>query len=62
MAKTLKELEDSWLQWIAFLKKFPESDFKKIYRNNKMTFYEYIHGIIQHDAYHLGQIVLMSKF
>jgi uncharacterized damage-inducible protein DinB len=26
-----------------------------------MTYYEHIQGIIQHDAYHLGQIVLLSK-
>ena len=42
-------------------KTFDESDFDKIYPSNKMSYYEHIHGIIQHDAYHLGQIVLLTK-
>jgi hypothetical protein len=32
-----------------------------LYKSNGMTYYEYIHGVIQHDAYHLGQIVLLAK-
>ncbi len=58
---TLKRLEDSQQQWIAFLKKFRERDFENIYKNNGLSYYEHVHGIIQHDAYHLGQIVLLAK-
>ncbi len=59
--KALERLENSQHQWIAFLKTFEESQFEKIYAKNKMSYYEHIHGILQHDAYHLGQIVLLSK-
>lgn len=59
--KSMKRLENSQHQWITFLKTFDESDFDKIYPNNKMSYYKHIHGILQHDAYHLGQIVLLSK-
>lgn len=59
--KTLKELDNSQEQWLDLLKKFDRGDFEKVYPNNKMTWYEHIQGILQHDAYHLGQIVLLTK-
>ena len=58
---TLERLKDSQQQWITFLKTFKESDFEKLYQNKYMSYYEHIQGIIQHDAYHLGQITLLSK-
>lgn len=59
--EALERLANSQKQWTDFLKNFNESQFDKIYPSNKMTYYEHIHGILQHDAYHLGQIVLLSK-
>ncbi|HUZ58560.1 MAG TPA: DinB family protein [Hanamia sp.] len=59
--KALERLENSQHQWVAFLKTFDETRFEKIYPKNRMSYYEHIHGILQHDAYHLGQIVLLSK-
>lgn len=59
--KTLEQLENSQAQWFDFLKTLREDDFTKVYAGNNMTYYEHIHGILQHDAYHLGQIVLLSK-
>ena len=38
-----------------------EKDFEKIYPGNQLNYYEHIHGIIHHDIYHLGQIVLLAK-
>lgn len=58
---TLKRLEVSQEEWVSFLKKFNEKDLYKVNPNNGMTHYEHIHGIIQHDAYHLGQIVMLAK-
>jgi len=57
----LKQLDDSQQQWISILNDFNEKDFARVYPGNKMTYYEHIHGILQHDAYHLGQVVLLSK-
>ena len=59
--KTLRRLEDEQQKWIVLLAKFNEKDFSKIYENNRLSYYEQIIGIIQHDAYHLGQIVLLAK-
>lgn len=61
-SEALNKLEKTQQQWIDFMKEFKEEDFGKIYSGNNMSYYEHIHGIIQHDAYHLGQIVLLAKF
>lgn len=60
-SNTLKKLERSQLQWIALLKTFKEKNFEKIYPNNQLSYYEHMHGILQHDTYHLGQIVMLAK-
>lgn len=59
--KTLEEFKQTQNEWISFLKKFNDEDFGTEYPPNGMNHYEHIHGIMQHDAYHLGQIVLLSK-
>jgi uncharacterized damage-inducible protein DinB len=58
---TLKKLEASQKEWIAFLKKMEESALDTLYKPNKMNYYEHIQGILQHDVYHLGQIVMLTK-
>lgn len=60
--QTLKKLEASQKEWISFLKKMKESDLDKLYKPNKMNYYEHIQGILQHDVYHLGQIVMLLRF
>jgi uncharacterized damage-inducible protein DinB len=58
---TLQRLKDTQHQWTAFVENFNEDDFENIYQPNGGSYYEHIHGIIQHDAYHLGQVVLLAK-
>jgi uncharacterized damage-inducible protein DinB len=58
---TLERLAISQQEWISFLKKFKAADFEKVYPGNKMSNYDHIIGIIQHDAYHLGQMIIMMK-
>jgi len=60
-AKTIDNLEYSEKEWMEFLNGLPPKKLDDVYMNNGLTNYEHIHGIIQHDAYHLGQIVLLSK-
>ncbi len=61
-ARTLDEYDDTQKQWLEFLKNFNPESFELRYPNNNMTYYEHIQGILQHDSYHLGQIVLLSKY
>jgi len=51
--KTLEELKASQVDWINFLEVIDEPTLEKNYDD--------IQGIIQHDAYHLGQVVMMGK-
>lgn len=60
-ADTIHRLNLTQKQWLDFLEEFDIANFERIYPPNGMTYYEHIHGIIQHDAYHLGQIVMLSK-
>ena len=58
---TLQRLSGVQQDWIEFLDKVDPIKLEKVYTPNTMTYYENIHGIIQHDVYHLGQIVILSK-
>lgn len=59
---TLERLDDSQLKWTNFLRECNAADLEKTYMPNKMSYDDHIHGIIQHDAYHLGQITLLAKY
>jgi len=58
---TLQKLEESEKKWEVFLDGMDEEGFSKLYPANNYTYFDHIIGIIQHDAYHLGQIVLLAK-
>ncbi len=59
--KTLMRLKESQEEWNDMLKKYKKNELDNEYPSNHMTYYEHMQGIIQHDAYHLGQIVLLAK-
>ncbi|WP_289662334.1 DinB family protein [Flavobacterium panacagri] len=59
--QSLQTLAKSQESWNTFFESFDDEDLAKIYVNNGHTYYEHIHGIIQHDVYHLGQIVILKK-
>ena len=58
---TLQQLDATQNDWIQFLKTIQEETFEEIYLPNQMTYYEHIQGILQHDVYHLGQIVMLTR-
>ncbi|MEO7044650.1 MAG: DinB family protein [Ferruginibacter sp.] len=59
--QTIERMQQSHEQWIPFLKAFDKEDLEEKYKGNDMSYYEHIHGILQHDCYHLGQIVFLTK-
>jgi uncharacterized damage-inducible protein DinB len=59
--QSLQNLAKSQESWNTFFEVFDDADLDKVYANNGHTYYEHIHGIIQHDAYHMGQIVILKK-
>ena len=60
--KTQQKFKKAQQQWINCLEDFKADNFSTVYPNNEMNYYEHIHGILQHDAYHLGQIKMLAKY
>ena len=58
---TLNQLKLSQEAWIEFLNRSEDSILAGNYPPNGMSYYDHIHGLIHHDAYHLGQMVLLAK-
>ena len=58
---TLASFEDTQQRWLSFLESMNEQDLEKSYAPTSLTYYQHLHGILQHDAYHLGQIALLAK-
>lgn len=59
--QTLQDLEETQQEWLNFLDGLRDEDLEKTYPGNNQRYYYLIQGLIQHDSYHLGQIVLLSK-
>ncbi len=59
--KIKSDFEKSHIAFIDFLENFDENNLDEIYQPNGFSYYEHIQGILIHDAYHLGQIVLLKK-
>jgi uncharacterized damage-inducible protein DinB len=56
-----QRLAGTQVAWLSFLQKMPAPNMALVYPGNGLDYYAHIHGILQHDAYHLGQIVLLAK-
>jgi hypothetical protein len=59
----LEELKNSQNELISAMLKFPGDRLGELVpkASHKYTWYTLLHGIIQHDIYHLGQIALLRK-
>jgi len=58
---TLEQLERSYQELAAAIRQFPESRLDDIVPGRDYKFYVLLHGIVQHDLYHAGQIALLKK-
>lgn len=59
--RTLKRFKKSQMDIISFLSDSKDKVLDKVSSASGYTYYELIQAILQHDAYHLGQIVLILK-
>jgi hypothetical protein len=59
----ITDLEKSQQELLTAVKSFPEEKLsdRVPHASHQYTFYTLIHGIIHHDLYHTGQIVLIKK-
>jgi uncharacterized damage-inducible protein DinB len=59
--RTLASLEQSQYNLIQALEETPDDRLQQVVPNRKFKFYTMLHGIIHHDLYHIGQIMLLKK-
>ena len=59
--KTLKALETAHRELKKTVARLPESRLKEVVPGRKHTVYVMLHGLVQHDLYHAGQIALLKK-
>ncbi len=59
--QTLLDFESTYHQLRNTILHFKEENLSKPSPRPEQTFYELIMGCLQHDAYHLGQIMLIKK-
>ena len=63
-AKTLEQVRRVHEELIAAVEKFPEKSLAKPVPGKKgahYNFYYMLHGVVQHELYHAGQIALLKK-
>ena len=58
---TLADLESIHEQLCEAVGKFPESRLYEKVAGQRYPFYGMLHGVIQHNLYHAGQIALLKK-
>lgn len=59
--KALELYESSTEELAEAIKTLDDSKLEEVIPEHKYTFYTMLHGVIQHDIYHSGQIVLLKK-
>ncbi|HZQ90881.1 MAG TPA: DinB family protein [Terriglobales bacterium] len=59
--KTVRALDAAHAKLIAAARRFPQDRLHDRVRGKKYSFYVMLHGIVQHDLYHAGQIALLKR-
>jgi uncharacterized damage-inducible protein DinB len=62
-SKVIEELEGTQAKLLSLVETFPVEKLGELvpHPNAKYTYYTMINGIIHHDLYHTGQIILITK-
>ena len=60
-ASAKQALEESQHRLVSLLSQENDDKLKKKVGNRAYDYYTLLHGMMQHDVYHLGQIVLLRK-
>lgn len=59
--KSLSDLQESQQKLITTIQEFPAQKLADKVPGRSYDYYTLIHGIIQHDIYHIGQIQIIKK-
>lgn len=62
-SRALSSLEDNQRELLAAVRKLPGEKLGELVPSSsyKYTWYTLLHGVIDHDVYHLGQIAILQK-
>lgn len=59
--KTLAQLEEGHMQLRKVIAALPESRLSETVQGMGYSVYYMLHGVVQHDLYHAGQVALLKK-
>ena len=59
--ETLFHFDEVQKQLVSAIRAFPSADLEKASPMKGQTYYQLLTGCLQHDAYHMGQMVLLKK-
>lgn len=59
--KALDDLEKSQQELLELLSEVEDNKLKEVVAGRKFSYYFLLDGIVNHDVYHLGQIVLLNQ-
>lgn len=59
--KTLQNLENGHKELRKTISGLSDADLDKILKQPKPSVYQLLHGVIQHDLYHAGQMAILKK-
>lgn len=59
--KVLADLEKGHLELRQTISRLSDGELDKILKEPKPSVYDLLHGVIQHDLYHAGQIAVLKK-
>ncbi len=59
--QTVDALVVSQEKLLTSLEKFPDERLSEVVPNRPYKFFTMLHGIVHHDLYHVGQIVLLNR-
>ncbi len=59
--KALEDLEKRHMQLRQTISRLSDGELDKVLKHPKPTVYDLLHGAIQHDLYHAGQIAVLKK-
>ncbi len=59
--QAIADLEKSQKVLLELLQDFPSNELSALVDGRSYPFYVLLHGLVHHDLYHLGQIILMKR-
>jgi len=60
--KTLREFDEAYHVLRTAILQLKGEDLVKLTPRGDQTFYQLLHGVIEHDCYHMGQMMMIKKY